>query len=139
MRGLLWSWRDLSVFTGTLAYYLRLRDTRPHPGPFSYIEKAEYWAFLWGSAVMALTGFMLWFENTTLRYLPSWTADVATTIHFYEAILATLSILVWHFYWVIFDPDVYPMDWTWWEGHSPPSRVAEHREMEEHDEPTRPT
>lgn len=26
--------------------------------------------------------------------------------HFYEAILATASILVWHFYMVIFDPEV---------------------------------
>jgi hypothetical protein len=48
-----------------------------------------------------------------------------TAVHFYEAILASLAILVWHFYWVIFDPDVYPMDWTWWDGHPPASRVME--------------
>ncbi len=43
-------------------------------------------------------------------------AEWATAIHFYEAILATLAIVVWHFYQVIFDPDVYPMNWTWWDG-----------------------
>jgi hypothetical protein len=42
--------------------------------------------------------------------------DVATAIHFYEAILATLAIVVWHFYQVFFDPDVYPMNWAWWDG-----------------------
>jgi hypothetical protein len=42
--------------------------------------------------------------------------DIATTIHFYEAILATLAILVWHFYQVIFDPDVYPMNLAWFDG-----------------------
>jgi len=46
-------------------------------------------------------------------------------VHFYEAILATLAILVWHFYFVIFDPDVYPMDLSWWHGRSPASRALE--------------
>jgi hypothetical protein len=80
--------------------------------------------------VMSVTGVLLWFENTTLRYLPMWTAEVATAVHFWEAVLATGSILVWHFYWVIFDPDVYPMDWTWWNGQPPASRRQE-RQTEE--------
>ena len=50
---------------------------------------------------------------------------MATAIHFYEAVLATLAILVWHLYWVIFDPDVYPMDWSWWNGRPPARRVLE--------------
>jgi hypothetical protein len=41
---------------------------------------------------------------------------VATAIHLYEAVLATLAIVVWHFYQVFFDPDVYPMNWAWWDG-----------------------
>jgi hypothetical protein len=40
-------------------------------------------------------------------------------VHFYEAILATLAIVVWHFYQVFFDPDVYPMNWAWWDGKMP--------------------
>jgi hypothetical protein len=51
--------------------------------------------------------------------------DVATAIHFYEAVLATLAIVVWHLYWVIFDPDVYPMDWSWWDGRPPAARALE--------------
>jgi cytochrome b subunit of formate dehydrogenase len=129
LKGLWWSKRDLSQVAGSLAYYLRRRSTRPQMGKFSYVEKVEYWAFLWGATVMTITGFLLWFVNIALRYLPSWTTDIATAIHFYEAILATLSILVWHLYWVIFDPEVYPMDWSWWDGHPPPSRVHEHMEL----------
>ena len=45
--------------------------------------------------------------------------DVATAIHYYEAILATLAIVVWHFYQVFFDPDVYPMNGAWWDGKMP--------------------
>jgi Ni,Fe-hydrogenase I cytochrome b subunit len=124
--GMLPSRHDARVLLGMVAYYLRLRRTPPHSGAtFNYAEKAEYLAFMWGSVVMAVTGFALWFSNLTLQYLPGWVPDVATAIHFYEAILASLAILVWHFYWVIFDPDVYPMDWTWWDGHPPSQRMLE--------------
>ena len=85
---------------------------------------------LWGTALMVVTGALLWFENTSLRWLPKWALDVATALHFYEAVLATLAILVWHLYWVIFDPDVYPMDTAWWTGRSPEARVLERREAD---------
>jgi cytochrome b subunit of formate dehydrogenase len=116
---LLWSRQDVRDLFATLAYYLGRHAGPPRKGKFSYVEKAEYWAFLWGSAIMAATGLLLWFEDTALRYLPKWITDVATAIHFYEAVLAALAILVWHLYWVIFDPDVYPMDGSWWHGRAP--------------------
>jgi cytochrome b subunit of formate dehydrogenase len=120
--------RDAANVLRALAYYLGLRPTPPAGGTFSYIEKLEYWAFMWGTAVMTLTGVVLWFENVSLRYAPTWFIDIATAIHFWEAVLATLSILIWHLYWVIFDPEVYPMDWSWWNGYSPASRVIERQE-----------
>jgi hypothetical protein len=52
---------------------------------------------------------------------------VALTIHYYEAILACLAIVVWHFYHVIFAPDIYPMNWAWWDGN-----VPKHWHDEEH-------
>jgi cytochrome b subunit of formate dehydrogenase len=123
-----WSRRDLGQLWSALSYYLGRRPTPPHQGEkFGYVEKAEYWAFMWGSTIMAISGLALWFENLSLQYLPKWVTDVATVIHFYEAVLATLSILVWHLYWVIFDPDVYPMDTSWWSGRSPAARVLERR------------
>ena len=30
--------------------------------------------------------------------------------------LATLAIVVWHLYGVMFDPDAYPMNWAWFDG-----------------------
>jgi cytochrome b subunit of formate dehydrogenase len=119
---------DLRVLAGTLAYYVGRRAHPPHGGTFGYAEKAEYWAFLWGTVLMTVTGLLLWFENLTLRTLPAWVPEVATAIHFYEAVLATLAIVVWHLYFVIFDPAVYPMDWTWWTGRPPAHRVHERRE-----------
>ncbi|MEO8501567.1 MAG: hypothetical protein ABI565_11680, partial [Vicinamibacteria bacterium] len=51
-----------------------------------------------------------------LSNFPKWVSDAATALHFYEAVLATGSIVIWHFYTVIFDPEVYPMDLAWLTG-----------------------
>ena len=70
----------------------------------------EYWAVVWGTIIMGATGLVLWFKIQVTHFLPGWAVDVATTIHYYEAVLACLAIVVWHFYHVIFDPDVYPLN-----------------------------
>jgi cytochrome b subunit of formate dehydrogenase len=108
--------QDATNILGTLRFYLGLGGSHPRHGRFTYGEKMEYWALVWGTFVMASTGLMLWFKVGAGNLVPRWWLDVATAIHFYEAILATLAILVWHFYQVIFDPDVYPMNWAWWDG-----------------------
>jgi cytochrome b subunit of formate dehydrogenase len=103
----------------TMRYYLGLGGEKPKFSRFNYAEKAEYWALVWGTALMAVTGVMLWANVSTGNLLARWWVDVATAIHFYEAILATLAIVVWHFYQVFLDPDVYPMNWAWWDGKMP--------------------
>jgi cytochrome b subunit of formate dehydrogenase len=100
-----------------MAFNLGLRQDRPRLSDMSYVEKVEYWAVLWGTVLMGITGLVLWSNDFTLRYLTNWFLDVATVIHYYEAILATLAIVIWHFYSVIFDPDHYPMQWTWITGN----------------------
>ena len=108
-------------------YFMGRRKTPPEAPWLGYGEKAEYLAVIWGTVLMGVTGVMLWVEDLVLRWLPSWTLDVATAVHFYEAILASLAILVWHFYAVIFDPAVYPMDPAWLSGRSAPARERERR------------
>ncbi|MGA3102541.1 MAG: cytochrome b/b6 domain-containing protein, partial [Terracidiphilus sp.] len=104
---------------GAMRYYLGLGGQKPKFGRFSYAEKAEYWALVWGTALMGLTGIMLWAKVWVGDLFARWWVDVATAIHYYEAILATLAIVVWHFYQVFFDPDVYPMNGAWWDGKMP--------------------
>jgi len=109
-----------------LAWLIGLRSKKPRLSSHGYVEKAEYWAVAWGTGVMALTGVALWGVKYTLVWMPKSWLDVATAIHFYEAVLATLSILVWHFYFVIFDPEVYPMDTAWLSGQSIRPREPHH-------------
>ncbi len=122
-RRLIWDFaprpRDAFDAWGTMLYYLGLSKERPKFGRFSYAEKAEYWALVWGTALMGVTGVMMWAKVWVGNLLARWWVDVATAIHFYEAILATLAIVVWHFYQVFLDPDVYPMNWAWWDGKMP--------------------
>jgi len=120
-------WRE---FSERMGYYVGRRPSPPAAPWLGYPEKLEYLALMWGIGIMALTGFLLWFDDLLLRWLPKWVADVATAIHFYEAVLASLAILVWHLYFVIFDPVVYPMDQAWLTGRSAPGREQERAEGE---------
>lgn len=113
------------------AYNLGLSRKRPRLSPHGYVEKAEYWAVVWGAVVMILTGLMLWANRFTLKWLPKSFSDLATAVHFYEAVLAGLAILVWHFYSVIFDPDVYPMEMAWLTGRSVKRKRPENVEAPE--------
>ena len=125
LRGMLPKVKDVRDAIEAVGYNLGYRRRRPSYPKFNYAEKAEYWALVWGPVVMAVTGVALWAHNRMLEYYPSWVMDVATVIHYYEAILATLAIVVWHFYAVIFDPDVYPLKWTFLTGGAPAHEVRE--------------
>jgi len=124
---LLPNWQDARDIANMIRYNLGLTSKRPTFGMFGYAEKMEYWAFMWGTVVMAVTGLLLWAKDWSLRYLPMWVMDASTAMHWYEAILATLSILVWHWYLVIFDPDVYPMDLAWLNGNTSADHLRETR------------
>jgi cytochrome b subunit of formate dehydrogenase len=108
--------RDAWDIVDTLKFYLGLSSQKPQFARFHYGEKFEYLALVWGMVVMGATGLALWFKVEMGRIAPHWIIDIATALHFYEAVLATLAIVVWHFYQVIFDPDVYPMNWAWYDG-----------------------
>ena len=127
LRDLLPRWRDVTDPLAVLKYNLGLAPTKPAFPRFCYIEKAEYWAMAWGTILMGLTGAILWFENTSIGLFSKTGFDISRTIHFYEAVLATLAIIVWHFYFVIFNPDVYPMNLAWLTG-----RMSEEELLEEH-------
>jgi formate dehydrogenase gamma subunit len=116
LRDLLPVRQDLRDMVGVVSFNLGFNKEKPELGRFSYVEKSEYWALVWGTMVMAVTGIILWFDNTFLGLLTKLWWDVSRTVHYYEAWLATLAIIVWHFYFVIFNPDTYPMNLAWWKG-----------------------
>lgn len=130
LRDLLPRKRDFVDPFRVLGYNLGLLKTKPEFPRFSYVEKAEYWALVWGTVLMGITGMILWFENTSIGLFTKLGFDISRTIHFYEAILATLAIFVWHFYFVLFNPDVYPMSLAWLTGRVSEKEMAEHHALE---------
>jgi cytochrome b subunit of formate dehydrogenase len=122
--------QDLRDAMQAMLYHLGVSKDKPKFGRFTYGEKAEYWALVWGTALMGLTGVMMWAKVWVGNLLARWWVDVATAVHFYEAILASLAIVVWHFYQVLGDPDVYPMNWAWWDGKMPVEHYREEHELD---------
>lgn len=109
--------QDFKDMFSYLKYITGISKDKPKFGRFSYIEKMEYWAVVWGTVVMGATGGVLWFENEFLRLIGMDGMYIATAIHLYEAILASLAILVWHFYFIFINPDVFPMNKAWLTGY----------------------
>ncbi|MGO8701409.1 MAG: cytochrome b/b6 domain-containing protein [Limisphaerales bacterium] len=119
--------KDVRDLIANVLFLTGFSKTKPRFGRFGYAEKMEYWAVVWGTIIMGVTGLAIWFKIGVTHWLPRWAIEVATTIHYYEAILACLAIVVWHFYHVIFDPDIYPLNRTCIDG-----RVSREWLEEEH-------
>ncbi len=110
---------DAKQAWGMFMYNMGRTDAHPQMRRFSFVEKAEYWALIWGTVVMALTGLAMWFEKAIIPYIGRGVLEVLLVIHYYEAWLAFLAILVWHMYGVLFNPHVYPMNPSWLTGKMP--------------------
>jgi cytochrome b subunit of formate dehydrogenase len=110
-----------------IKYYLGRTGERPRYDRFSYVEKFDYWAVYWGMVIMIGSGAMLWFTEFFLRYVPKWVTDIAKEAHSDEALLATLAIVIWHFYNVHLNPHKFPMNKTFLTG-----KISEREMIEEH-------
>ncbi len=118
---------DVTQALQNIRFHLGWSSVKPDFDRYEYTEKAEYWALVWGTVVMIATGLVLWFPEVFTQHLKSWVVIAAETIHYYEAWLATLAIIVWHFFFVIFHPDEFPMSLTWMDG-----KMTEHTLKEKH-------
>jgi len=85
----------------TVAYNLGIIDEPPRMRKFNFGEKFEYWAVVWGTAVMILTGFILWNPLAATQFIPGNLIPVALEAHGWEAVLAAVSIVIWHLYNVL--------------------------------------
>lgn len=110
-----------------MRYFLGRTDEKPQFGRFSYVEKFDYWAVYWGMIIMVGSGLLLWFEQISLAVFPKYVVDIANEAHSDEALLATLAIVVWHFYNVHFNPKKFPMNKVWFTG-----RMSEEEMLDEH-------
>jgi formate dehydrogenase gamma subunit len=110
----------------TIRFNLGFADRHPKMPKFNFGEKLEYWAVVWGTAVMILTGFMLWNPISTTAILPGEIIPAAKAAHGYEALLAALAIIIWHMYNVHikwFNPSIFT-------GYLPREQMEEEHALE---------
>ncbi len=69
--------KDLTDLTDNARYLTGLSTAKPRIGRFGYAEKMEYWAVVWGTIIMGVTGLMIWFKMDVTQFLPRWAVDVA--------------------------------------------------------------
>lgn len=94
------TFQDAKDAIQALLYNVGFAKTYPQMGRYTFEEKMEYWAFVWGAIVMGVTGFMMWNPITATRFLPGELVPAAKAAHGGEAVLAVLAIIIWHMYGV---------------------------------------
>ena len=131
-RGLFWGptsmvpqWRDAVQMFQQIRWFFRL-GPRPEFEHFTYWEKFDYWAVLWGTGLMGAAGLILWFPVAASRVLPGWMFNVALFVHGAEATLAIGFIFVVHFFNGHLRPGKFPMDMVIFTGS-----VSDHELREE--------
>ncbi len=113
--------KDALDIIQNIAYFLGKRPEPPEFDRFDYKEKMEYWALVAGTIIVSVTGIILWFNT----HFSQFAIDISDLIHTMEATLATMAIIVWHFYAVHWRPGKYPMSWIWIDGKMPIHEVIE--------------
>ncbi len=103
------------------------RGPQPRFGRYSYMEKFDYFAELWGVGAIGFTGLMLWQPEFFGRFFPGILFNVAIIVHSYEAMIATAFIFTIHFFNVHLRPDKWPLDAVMFTG-----RATLHYMEEEH-------
>lgn len=119
--------KDFLDFFQNIKYFLGLTTEKPKFGRYSYIEKFDYWAVYWGMVIMIGSGILMWFHNFFLGIVPKFVLDIAREVHSDEALLATLAIVIWHWYNAHFNPEVFPFNPTIFTG-----KISKERMLHEH-------
>jgi len=119
--------KDITDALRHLGYNLGLVKELPKYDRFNWKEKVEYWALVWGTIVMFLTGAILMWPEIITRWLPGYFIPAAKAAHGGEALLAFLAILVWHMYNAHLAQGKMPLDTTIFTG-----KVSEERMRHEY-------
>ncbi|MCA9450670.1 MAG: cytochrome b/b6 domain-containing protein, partial [Candidatus Omnitrophica bacterium] len=133
LRYILPNWQDFKDLVANLSFAFGQRKSPPKVGRYAYWEKMEYWALIWGMILMVLTGFTLWYPTWVTHFFPRLIVDIAGIIHFYEAVLATLAILYWHLFFVVYHPTEYPLALSMFNGQVTVEELKKHRPLEYED------
>jgi formate dehydrogenase subunit gamma len=119
--------KDFADAIKTLRYYLGLSDAEARFDRFDYRQKFEYWGLVMGGLLMIATGLVLYFPLLITSLLPGVLIPIAKVAHSNEGLMAFLVVLTWHIYNAHLNPDVFPFDFTIFNG-----KISRRRMEHEH-------
>jgi formate dehydrogenase gamma subunit len=119
--------RDVRDAMMTLRSSLGTSREHPQYDRYDYRQKFEYWGLIFGGTIMILTGAVLLFPIQTAYLLPGQFIAAAKEVHSWEAMLALLTIVIWHLYGAHFAPEKFPADTSIFTG-----KISRERMLKEH-------
>ena len=119
--------KDFADAIKTLRYYLGASDQQAQFDRYDYRQKFEYWGIVMGGILMVATGLILYFPLLATRFFPGVSIPIAKVAHSNEGLMAFLVVLTWHIYNAHLNPDVFPFDFTIFNG-----KISRHRMETEH-------
>lgn len=122
--------KDFTDAIENIRYYFGTTDQPARCDRYDYKQKFEYWGVVVGGLLMMVTGLILWFPTTIVKYLPGELIPAAKAAHTNEALLAFLVIIVWHLYNAIFSPEVFPLDTSIFTGKISVERMKHEHPLE---------
>jgi cytochrome b subunit of formate dehydrogenase len=125
--GMMPSLQDFKDARQQVMYYFGAAKEQPRFDRFGFREKFEYFGVIWGSVIMVITGALLMRPEFFTQFMPGWLISSSRAAHGGEALLAILTIVIWHMYNAIFRPDIFPLDKAMFTGH-----ISEERYKHEH-------
>ena len=112
------------------AYLLGLRQQPPQYDRYTYLEKFEYLAIIWGLVVMGGSGMAVWFPEVAASWFPRWVLDGLRIVHSNEAFVAMLSLAFGHFFVAHFSPLIFPSSTVWLTGKISAAHLKEEHPLE---------
>ena len=122
-------WKDVTDCIGMFKWFAGLGSI-PRFDKWTYWEKFDYWAEVFGSMIIGGTGLLLWFPELASRVIPGWGFNIAMVIHGYEALLAIGFIFTIHFFNTHVRPGTFPVDEVMFTGSVQEEELKEDRPEE---------
>lgn len=124
------SMKDAADAVLYLKYSLGMTKQVPEADRYDFRQKFEYWGMVFGGVVMIATGILLTYPMAITAFLPGEVVPAAKEFHRNEAMLAFLTIVIWHLYSAHLRPGNFPMDRTIITGKMSRKRMEEEHPLE---------
>jgi cytochrome b subunit of formate dehydrogenase len=122
-------WKDVTDVFGMFRWFVGL-GPRPRFDRWTYWEKFDYWAEVFGSMIIGGSGLLLWFPEYASLILPGWAFNIAAVVHGFEALLAIGFIFTIHFFNAHLRPGTFPVDEVIFTGSLSEEELKHHRPEE---------